>query len=87
MATFISHSPAETESLGEVWGREAQCGWKQMKLQGSPTFVLPSGKQIYSPALAGLDFDEEMLRVRSYTPPVRDALDIYRDLLAEAAQD
>jgi tRNA threonylcarbamoyladenosine biosynthesis protein TsaE len=27
MATFISHSPAETESLGEAWGREAQNGW------------------------------------------------------------
>ena len=26
MATFISHSPAETESLGEHWGREAQSG-------------------------------------------------------------
>jgi tRNA threonylcarbamoyladenosine biosynthesis protein TsaE len=26
MATFISHSPAETESLGERWGREAQSG-------------------------------------------------------------
>ena len=26
MATFISHSPAETESLGERWGREAQRG-------------------------------------------------------------
>jgi tRNA threonylcarbamoyladenosine biosynthesis protein TsaE len=26
MATFISHSPAETESLGEAWGREAQHG-------------------------------------------------------------
>ena len=26
MATFISHSPAETESLGEQWGREAQHG-------------------------------------------------------------
>lgn len=26
MATFISHSPAETESLGEQWGREAQRG-------------------------------------------------------------
>src|SRR5437867_1915418 len=26
MATFISHSPAETESLGEAWGREAQSG-------------------------------------------------------------
>ena len=27
MATFISHSPAETESLGESWGRAAQHGW------------------------------------------------------------
>jgi len=27
MATFISHSPAETESLGEQWGRAAQRGW------------------------------------------------------------
>ena len=27
MATFISHSPAETELLGEAWGREAQPGW------------------------------------------------------------
>lgn len=27
MATFISHSTAETESLGEEWGRAAQNGW------------------------------------------------------------
>ncbi|MFZ0827414.1 MAG: tRNA (adenosine(37)-N6)-threonylcarbamoyltransferase complex ATPase subunit type 1 TsaE [Verrucomicrobiia bacterium] len=26
MATFISHSPAETESLGERWGRAAERG-------------------------------------------------------------
>ena len=26
MSTFISHSPAETESLGEAWGRTAQRG-------------------------------------------------------------
>ena len=26
MAAFISHSPAETESLGECWGRAAQSG-------------------------------------------------------------
>lgn len=26
MATFISHSPTETESLGEEWGREASSG-------------------------------------------------------------
>src|SRR5690349_18108257 len=27
MATFISHSAAETESLGESWAREARRGW------------------------------------------------------------
>src|SRR3989441_8313673 len=26
MATYISHSPAETEALGEQWGRAAQSG-------------------------------------------------------------
>ena len=26
MATLISHSSAETEALGEEWGRTAQCG-------------------------------------------------------------
>src|SRR3954452_19817043 len=27
MGTSISHSPAETEALGEAWGKGAQCGW------------------------------------------------------------
>src|SRR5215470_15743906 len=27
MATFISHSAAETEGLGEAWGKAAQPGW------------------------------------------------------------
>ncbi len=27
MATFISHSPADTEALGEKFGRAAQSGW------------------------------------------------------------
>ena len=27
MATSISKSPEETESLGELWGREARPGW------------------------------------------------------------
>lgn len=27
MAEFISHSPAETEALGERWGREVRRGW------------------------------------------------------------
>jgi tRNA threonylcarbamoyladenosine biosynthesis protein TsaE len=27
MITAFSHNPAETEALGEAWGREAQRGW------------------------------------------------------------
>jgi tRNA threonylcarbamoyladenosine biosynthesis protein TsaE len=27
MATIISHSAAETEALGETWGRAAESGW------------------------------------------------------------
>jgi tRNA threonylcarbamoyladenosine biosynthesis protein TsaE len=27
MVTYISHSPAETQALGEEWGRQAQNGW------------------------------------------------------------
>ena len=27
MATFISHSPEETEALGLEWGRQAKAGW------------------------------------------------------------
>jgi tRNA threonylcarbamoyladenosine biosynthesis protein TsaE len=27
MATFISHSQAETEALGEAWGRDSKTGW------------------------------------------------------------
>ena len=27
MATFISHSPTETQALGEEWGRQARPGW------------------------------------------------------------
>lgn len=65
---------------------ESHNGWHNLKVQGSPTFVLPGGRQVHSPALEGLDFDEEALRVRSYTPPERNTLDIFRDLLAEASQ-
>lgn len=27
MATFISHNAAQTQALGETWGREARSGW------------------------------------------------------------
>lgn len=60
MATFISHSPAETESLGEQWGREAQPGWV-IALTGD----LGAGKtQLVRGLARGLDCKD---RVRSPT--------------------
>jgi len=47
MATFISHSPAQTGALGEEWGREAQRGWV-FGLSGG----LGAGKTILAAGLA-----------------------------------
>ena len=49
---FISHSPAETEALGEAWGRAAQSGWV-LGLQGD----LGAGKtQLVKGFARGLGF-------------------------------
>ena len=59
MATFISHSPAETESLGEAWGRAAQRGWV-FALSGE----LGAGKtQLVKGVARGLD-----IAVRVHSP-------------------
>jgi tRNA threonylcarbamoyladenosine biosynthesis protein TsaE len=56
MATFISHSPAETESLGEEWGRVAQSGWV-IGLSGD----LGAGKtQLVKGIARGLDVAERI---------------------------
>jgi tRNA threonylcarbamoyladenosine biosynthesis protein TsaE len=47
MATFISHSAAQTGALGEEWGREAQRGW-MLGLSGG----LGAGKTILAAGLA-----------------------------------
>jgi len=47
MATFISHSPAQTGALGEQWGREMQRGWV-LGLSGG----LGAGKTILAAGLA-----------------------------------
>jgi len=38
---------------------EAQTGWEQLKVRGSPTFVLASGKQVSYPGLPQIELDEE----------------------------
>lgn len=56
MATFISHNPAETESLGEEWGRAAQNGWV-IGLSGD----LGAGKtQLVKGLARGLDVTERI---------------------------
>ncbi len=47
MATFISHSPAETAALGEQWGRQARPGWL-LGLTGG----LGAGKTLLAAGLA-----------------------------------
>jgi predicted DsbA family dithiol-disulfide isomerase len=38
---------------------EAQAGWEQLKVRGSPTFVLPSGEQVSYPALPKVELDQD----------------------------
>ncbi len=64
---------------------ESRRGWETLRVPGSPTFAMPDGRLLEAPGLGELDFDEERLVVRSYTPYPGDPLDAYRALLDEAA--
>jgi tRNA threonylcarbamoyladenosine biosynthesis protein TsaE len=56
MATYISHSPAETEALGESWGQSAALGWV-LGLRGD----LGSGKtQLVKGLARGLGISERV---------------------------
>lgn len=64
---------------------EAREGWERLKVPGSPTFVLPTGQQIASPGLPGLDVDEASGRVTVVTASDcsgRACLEHYRAILA-----
>lgn len=67
---------------------EAREGWERLRVPGSPTFVLPSGKQYSGLGLPEIDLDvEQHHRVIGMTPaPCRgDAcLDLYRRMFDEA---
>ncbi len=43
--------------------QEAQEGWERLKVEGSPTFVLPSGEQVSYPALPKVTLDEQQHEV------------------------
>ena len=71
---------------------EAREGWERLKVAGSPTLVLPSGRQVSASAELGLpevEVDEQGYgRVTGYhAAPCAgaDCLDLYRGILDEAA--
>jgi predicted DsbA family dithiol-disulfide isomerase len=64
---------------------ESRRGWHELKVDGSPTFVLPDDRQVSNPAVGEIDFDEATSTLRSYIPYEGDPLDVFRSLLDEAA--
>jgi predicted DsbA family dithiol-disulfide isomerase len=67
---------------------EAREGWEQLRVNGSPTFVLPSGRQLKGPALPSVTIDSEANhKVLEFTPAPCEGdacLDVYREMLDEA---
>lgn len=60
---------------------ESKQGWHSLKVDGSPTLVLPDGRQITNPAVGEIDFDEEQYLLRRYTPHPGDPLAVYREMI------
>jgi predicted DsbA family dithiol-disulfide isomerase len=67
---------------------EAQEGWERLKVAGSPTFVLPSGKQMSEMGLPEVTLDpahpERVLEVKPATRSRKASLDLFRQMFAEA---
>lgn len=68
---------------GEVIA-DSRRGWHDLRVNGSPTLVLPSGRQVTSPGIGQADIDEERATVRGYVPHAGDALATIRAVLDEA---
>lgn len=70
--------------------QEAQEGWERLHVAGSPTFVLPSGKQISNVGLTEITIDTHHPdRVMAVTPATcqgQACLEIFRQMFAEAQQ-
>ncbi|MFN8458603.1 MAG: DsbA family protein [Anaerolineae bacterium] len=60
---------------------ESKQGWHTLKVDGSPTFVLPDGRQIANPAVGEIDFDEERYILRRYIPHAGNPLALYREMI------
>lgn len=68
--------------------QETHTGWEELQVAGSPTFVLPSGKQINYLALpkVSLDFQQHARPVALQPAPcsAEACLDLFRDMFNEA---
>jgi predicted DsbA family dithiol-disulfide isomerase len=66
---------------------EARDGWERLRVQGSPTFVFPSGRQVTAPGLPTIEVDPTSATVTRIEPApcAGDAcLDLYRHLFRES---
>ena len=64
---------------------DSRRGWHELKVEGSPTFVLPDGAQVSAPGIGAADIDEEQAVVRAYTAFPGDPLAALRAVLNRAA--
>jgi hypothetical protein len=65
--------------LAESWQ-----GWKDLKREGSATFILPDGSRYTNPAVGEIDIDDDSGELRSYTLYRGDPLDTYREMFERA---
>lgn len=69
---------------------EAREGWERLHVEGSPTFVLPSGKHVPGPGLPELEVDEHgngrPLALRASACRGAACLDVYRQMFDEVLQ-
>jgi hypothetical protein len=67
---------------------EAREGWERLRVNGSPTFVLPSGRRVSGLGLPELDIDEGQngrpISLRAASCQGDTCLELYRELFAEA---
>ena len=71
--------------LREPVEAESHHGWEVLEVPGSPTFVLPSGKQIGNPGAVRVTWgpNHEVLEVQPADCPNGDCLQPFRDMLDE----
>jgi predicted DsbA family dithiol-disulfide isomerase len=65
--------------------RDSRRGWHELKVGGSPTFVLPDGRQMPGPAAGHLELDLKNQAVKEYTPAKENWIEAYRAFLDAAA--